>query len=104
MLVLDLTRKMSTSTFDPWVVSPKLATRKQPNPGCLRKAIGCLTKFFLKTPNLTRIECYRFKHLIYRLNSNFSLNCEPYRVNPVTVFRNFNIFRCLLEKRKASRD
>jgi hypothetical protein len=53
--------------------------------GCLIKATGCLTKFFLKAPNLKRIECNRFKHLIYRLNSNFSLNCEPYRVNTFTV-------------------
>jgi hypothetical protein len=32
-------------------------------------------QFFLKEPNLTRIQCYR--NLIYRLNSIISLNCEP---------------------------
>ena len=82
----------------------RLATRKQPNPGCLRKETGCLTKIFFKAPNLPRIECYRCKHLIYRLNTNFSLNREPFRVNTFTVFRDFNIFWSLLEKRKPYRD
>jgi hypothetical protein len=76
----------------------RLATRKQPNPGCHRKATGCLTKFL--TRNLPRIECYCFKHLIFRLYSNFSLNGEPYRVNTFTFFRDFIIFWSLLEKRK----
>ncbi len=75
-----------------------------PNRITLERQPVVLPNFFFKAANLTRIECYRFEHLIYRLNSNFSLNCEPYRVNTFSVSCDFNIFWCLLEKREPSRD